>query len=149
MTHIPAEEYKKILETMPIACVDVVIAHNKKALLLCRKNEPLKNQWCFPGGRIHKNEKLEDAVKRKALEETGLKVRIGKKIGTYEAFFEKGPFEDLKTGVHCIAVCFAAKPYGNDIKINRTSLEHKWFDHIDEKFHPYVKAVLKDACIFD
>ncbi len=65
---IPEEEYKKILENMPICCVNLVIAHNNKVLLIRRKNEPEKNKWWIPGGRIYKNEKLKDAAIRKAKE---------------------------------------------------------------------------------
>ena len=66
---IPSDEYARILENMPVCCVDVIIANDKKALLVYRKDEPAKNKWWVVGGRILKNEKLEDAVIRKVLEE--------------------------------------------------------------------------------
>src|SRR3989338_3374767 len=53
---------------------------NKKILFLLRsknaKNEKLK--WTIPGGTVEFGEKLEDAVKREVLEETGLSVEVKK-----------------------------------------------------------------------
>ena len=63
---IPKGDYEKILEVLPILCVDCVISHNGKCLLLRRINEPAKGQYWFPGGRVNKNEKIKDASLRKA-----------------------------------------------------------------------------------
>ena len=57
---IPKEKYKYILEVMPVACVDIIIVHNKKIFIAKRKNEPARGEWFIPGGRILKNEHLKD-----------------------------------------------------------------------------------------
>lgn len=41
-------------------------------MLVQRANEPAKNQWAFPGGRVERGEKLEGAARRELLEETGM-----------------------------------------------------------------------------
>ena len=43
-------------------------------LLIKRKLEPFIHQWALPGGFVHKNESLEEAVYRELEEETGVKV---------------------------------------------------------------------------
>lgn len=148
---IPEELYKEILENMPICCVDAVVVYNNKVLMIYRNIEPCKNQWCFPGGRIYKNEKMKEAVTRKVLEETGLEVKIIKKIGVYETMFNRGPFDDLKTGVHTTNIPFLVKPLYKDfkIKLDKTSSDYKWINKIDKDFHPYIKKVLKDSKILD
>ena len=150
LTPIPKELYQQILENMPICCVDLVIYHQGKVLLGLRKNEPLKNQWCVPGGRILKNETLEAAVKRKAKEEVGLDVEIIQKVGSYEVFFDKGPFPGLKTGIHDITIVFLVKPKDKNpvISLENHQSTYQWFDHIDERWHTYVKQVLKDSKAF-
>jgi colanic acid biosynthesis protein WcaH len=149
-TKINSSEYKKILENMPICCVDVVICHCNKILLVCRNNEPAKNEWWFPGGRVYKNEKLEEAVVRKTYEEVGIKVQIVKELGIYETMFNKGPFDDLKSGVHTINIYFLVKPTLENfkIKIDDTSSDYRWIDKIEENLHPYVKKVLKNLKFF-
>lgn len=147
---IPNYEYKKILEFMPICCIEVMIYHKGKVLLVLRKSEPLKNEWWFPGGRIYKNETLEQAAVRKAFEEIGLKVKTIKKIGTYETIHKFGPY-NLKSGVHTVNVCILAKPIGKNInvKIDKTSSKYRWIAKIEKDLNPYVKIALEDAGVFD
>lgn len=143
---IPNDLYKKILENMPILCIDFVLVNNGKVLLTLRTKEPSKNQWWIQGGRVHKNEKLVDTVTRKAKEEVGIDVEIIRILGVYEIMFEKGAF-DLP--VHDVAVCFLVKPKDNvKISLDHTHQKYKWIDKIDEELHPYVKEVLNDSKIF-
>lgn len=147
---ISDSEYKKILENMPVCCVDLIINHNKKVLLIKRKNKPVKGQWWVPGGRVYKNEKLGEAVIRKAKEELGIEVKIERELGIYETFFDKGPFPNLKTGVHTLNITFIVKPLENqEIKLDRASSEYKWIDKIEENHHPYIKQVLKESGVFN
>ncbi len=147
---IPEELYKQILENMSVCCVDAVIVNKRRALLVYRKNEPAKDQWWVPGGRVLKNERLEDAIIRKVKEETGLEVVVEKKVGVYETMFERGQIPDLKTGVHTINVVFLVyqKDPEQEIKIDETSGDYKWISNIEEDFEPYVKKVLGDSGVF-
>ncbi len=136
---------------MPICCVDVVLVHHSKVLLTYRNDEPAKGQWWVQGGRVFKGEKLIEAVQRKAREEIGIELKILRQLGVYEFFDAKGPFPDLKTGVHDIAVCYLAEladPNAQILMQDGTHTQWRWADHIEEGLHPYVKAVLKDANVF-
>jgi colanic acid biosynthesis protein WcaH len=72
--YIEKELYLKILEVMPISCVDVVILCGNATLLALRKKSPAKGAWFFPGGRVLKGERLEAAAARKTFEEVGIVV---------------------------------------------------------------------------
>ncbi len=147
---ISRDLYKKILENAPMCAVDFVLVYNNKVLLAYRTNEPAKDQWWLPGGRLYKNERLEDAIRRKAYEEVGIKVDIEKKIGCYEVMFKESPFKNIKSGLHYIAICYLVKPLNDnvEIKLDSQHLKHKWIDKIERTLHPYVKTVLKDSGIF-
>lgn len=54
------------------AACGAVIIDNNKILLLKRKKNPESGHWGIPGGKIDWMEKIEDAVARETLEETGL-----------------------------------------------------------------------------
>ena len=54
--------------------VSVAIFHDGRFLLVRRGREPSMGLYAFPGGRVHKGESDEDAVRRELEEETGLAV---------------------------------------------------------------------------
>ena len=130
MSHINQIIYNQILENMPIICVDGVIINNENEILfLKRENEPAKNEWWFPGGRLLKNEKLEDAIIRKVKKETNLDVEVVKYIGTTETIFDKGPFD---IPVHTVNFTYQLKLISIDIKIDNLHSDYIWSDKINE-----------------
>ena len=60
----------KVLSGIP--AVSVALKHGETLLLVKRANEPAKDQWAFPGGRVERGEKLEAAARRELKEETGM-----------------------------------------------------------------------------
>ncbi len=143
---VSEEEYKTIVKNVPICCVDLVIRNNEgKVLLVKRKNHPLKGEWCVPGGRILRGEKIKDAAKRKAKDELGLDLEVKDKIGTYELFFEKsahGP----EIGAHSICIAVETTPTNSEeITLDGDHSEYEFFDKIEEDWHPYVKEIIKKS----
>ena len=73
---IPPKLWKKILASIPIACVDVIVYRtvNRKRLVLLgyRMIPPYHDCWALPGGRMIKGESLRDTVNRQ-LQEIGLR----------------------------------------------------------------------------
>jgi ADP-ribose pyrophosphatase YjhB (NUDIX family) len=55
--------------------VGAVILRRDSVLLVERGREPLKGYWSLPGGLVETGERIEDALRREILEETGLHVR--------------------------------------------------------------------------
>lgn len=103
---IPLEEYKQILDVLPILCVDVIITNSRgEYLLVKRKGEPLKGQWWVIGGRVLKGEMLEQAVIRKVKTEVGLTLRNLRPVGYYEEVFGDAPFQ-VQSGFHGVSVVF-------------------------------------------
>ena len=62
----------KVLSNNGIAAVSVALKRGDTLLLVKRANEPAKDQWAFPGGRVERGEKLEAAARRELREETGM-----------------------------------------------------------------------------
>ncbi len=61
-----------------------IIFDGASVLLVERAGEPLKGWWSIPGGLLETGEKLEDAVRRETLEETGLRVEIVYRFDIFE-----------------------------------------------------------------
>jgi 8-oxo-dGTP diphosphatase len=53
-------------------------------LLVERGGIPLKGYWSLPGGLVETGEKLEDAVRREILEETGLRIQPVSRFEIFE-----------------------------------------------------------------
>lgn len=71
----------------PYPTVDVIIEvdgpDGAGIVLIERKNEP--HGWAIPGGFVDYGERLEDAARREALEETELHVELTALLGVYSA----------------------------------------------------------------
>ena len=138
MVHIPEDQYNSILELMPIVCVDVVIVYQGYALLIKRANEPAKDEWWLPGGRLYKGETLEDCAIRKAKEETGLDCEVSHMIRVSNTIFDN---------VHSVNIVFLMFANSDQVKLDNTSLNYKWVNYADRTNHPYVKDSLTRALL--
>ncbi len=81
--------YSKITSVIPIACIDLLIVHDGRLLLMLRNNEPGKGVWFTPGGRILKGEELEEAVTYVLGKETGLEATRVEQKGTMAHIWPK------------------------------------------------------------
>lgn len=130
---IPSNEYVKIVENMPIVCIDgIIINSDGKFLLVKRENEPLKGEYWVPGGRLLKNETLENAVKRKMKQELGIEVKIQKLFGYFEDFYENT--YNVQSGLHVVSFIFLLTTDEiENIKLDNQSSEWKWFNELPSR----------------
>ena len=91
MKYLPDQEYRKIINSMPIFCIDFLITWEKQYLLLQRKEEPLKNDYWVVGGRLLFKETIKDAAKRIQEREIGRYFSKFKEIGFSNYFFPSKP----------------------------------------------------------
>ncbi len=147
------EEYECIHAALPIACVDIMLTTPKEGFLLVKRStEPAKDQWWLVGGRVHKNEILEEAAKRKVREEIGIEInrtdhQLQKIGGGYETIFAEDPFGHGQ-GTHTINTCFLARLTAEDLMkicLDQHHTQHKIFQAIDEQWHPYVKGCVREG----
>lgn len=68
---INEKEYKKIINLMPIFCIDFLIRKDEDFLLIKRLEEPLKEEFWLPGGRLRIFESIEEASERIQIKEIG------------------------------------------------------------------------------
>ena len=132
---IPSSLYELILDVLPIASVEAIISKDNSLLFLRRKNSPAKGQWWFPGGRIRKGEKLEEALVREVKEETGLDVIESKLVNVYSRIFDER---------HDITIAYFCKCKQDIITLNNEHSEYKYFKKLPKNTHPYLIEVLKD-----
>ena len=103
----------------PAVTVDAIIEREGKILLIKRKNLPFQGQWALPGGFVEYSEKVEDALIREVMEETGLKVDDMRFHGVYSE-----PGRDPRG--HVISLCYIASGSG-DVKAGDDAAEARFF----------------------
>ena len=93
-----------MMEKYPKLAVDVLIADEKKGILLIkRKTEPFKGRYALPGGMVEYGETVEKAAVREVKEETGLDVELEGLLGVYSD-------ADRDPRGHTVSIVFFATP---------------------------------------
>jgi 8-oxo-dGTP pyrophosphatase MutT (NUDIX family) len=90
---LPKPEFDWIFSRVPRLCVEVVIVRPERGVLLTLRDIPPNvGAWHIPGGTVLFGERLDDAVRRVALDELGLHVLPRELLGyiEYPSHFENG-----------------------------------------------------------
>jgi len=112
-------------------------------LLIKRRENPAKNKWWFPGGRVLFNENLQSVVKRKLKEELGIKgTKKIEFLGVGETKFKRGKFGKPVHTINNVFLVEIEKKESKNIEICPTSTRYKWFNKIQGGFHPYIKTFI-------
>ncbi|MBI2874641.1 MAG: NUDIX hydrolase [Firmicutes bacterium] len=100
----------------PRVAAVTAVAGDSRLLLVKRGINPAKGRWSFPGGFVDLGETVEEAARREAMEETGLKVDLSGILGVYS---------HRETDV--VVVAFAATSSGDPIP-GKETMEVRWAD---------------------
>lgn len=123
----------------PMLAVDIIVPTSKGVVLVRRANDPYKGRWALPGGFVHHGERVEDAARREAEEETGLKAKLQKIIGVYS-----DPKRDPRG--HVVSICFLAEREGGELAAGNDAAEVRAFKDIPWKELAFDHAqMLRDA----
>jgi len=101
--------------------VDIIIEKGKKVILIKRDAEPCRGKLAIPGGKVEKEETVEDAAAREAKEETSLDVKLKEILGVYSS---PGRHPWFPT----VATVFIAEPVNENLKASSDAAEAKWID---------------------
>jgi colanic acid biosynthesis protein WcaH len=132
---ISPDLYGRIMELLPIASVEAVIVVDGSLLFLRRKNDPVKGEWWFPGGRIHRGESFEQTLRREVREETGLEVESCRFIGAYSRVFPER---------HDITIAYLCTCKGK-IALNGEHSEYILCKDMPKDLHPYLLETIADS----
>jgi colanic acid biosynthesis protein WcaH len=103
------EEFSTVVRLAPLVSIDLIIRDsNRNVLVGVRNNEPARNFYFVPGGRVRKAETLEAAFARILADETGCSVDFNEArlLGVYEHIYPNNRFGDPGYGTHYVVVAY-------------------------------------------
>ena len=87
---LPLETFKIVIASTPLISIDLILRNSKREILLGQRiNRPAQGYWFVPGGRICKDESIEEAFKRLLIVELGASVQ---NLSMYRVIF-KGVYQ--------------------------------------------------------
>jgi len=119
---------KREYPTLPIVAVGVIIREGDRIALVRRGKEPARGRWTFPGGAVELGESLDQAARREAWEETGLRIEVGEVATVLDHIVR-----DAQDGVryHYVIVDYFAWPVGGSLRPGTDASEVRWFGLAD------------------
>ena len=97
MNFLDKDTFSTVIENAPLISIDLVVKNSEDKILLGQRvNKPAKNSWFVPGGRIYKDESIEQAFQRITKDEIGKAYDISnaKFKGVYQHFYDDNVFND-------------------------------------------------------
>jgi len=100
---------KTCIRCTPLVSLDLIVMNLYGEILLGkRKNDPAKDTWFVPGGRILKNEPVREALARISLDEVGFTIdRKDIQVqGVYDHMYENNYFNEDFTSHYVVIACW-------------------------------------------
>jgi len=118
--------FKTVLDSTPLVSIDILLKKDNKILLGKRLNKPAQGYFFSTGGRINKNETIDNAMARVALNELNIELKFMPKfIGVFEHFYDDSIYESVTTHYVNIAYEYEVEEIP-DLPAEQHS-EYKWF----------------------
>ncbi len=107
----------------PRVGVGAVVTRDGRVLLVKRGKPPNQGLWAIPGGRVELGETLHQAAERELLEETGITVRAGSPIYTFDVILRD---DDGRVRFHYVIVDMLADYISGEPRAGDDAQEVGW-----------------------
>ncbi|MGJ0359243.1 GDP-mannose mannosyl hydrolase [Aliarcobacter cryaerophilus] len=145
------DKFKTLVDIAPLISIDFIIKNKEDKILLGKRvNKPAKGYYFTLGGRVFKNETINEAKKRLLKDEIGLNIEDfnPKFIGVFEHFY-KDSFVDDNISTHYVNLGYEIEVFHiQDLPKAQHNI-YVWLskDEImnSKEVHKYVKDYFKNS----
>ena len=137
------QTFKTVINSTPLISIDLLVKKDNKILLGKRINKPAQGYLFSIGGRVYKNESIQQATARIAKDELNFSLKLTPSfIGVFEHFYDNGIYKDVST--HYINLAYEVDINNEILNLpNDQHNEYQWLS-INEllnskQVHKYVK----------
>ena len=139
--------FKTVVDSAPLISIDILIKKGNKILLGKRINKPAQGYFFSIGGRINKNETIDNAMARVALNELNIDLKSTPEfIGVFEHFYDDSIYESVTT--HYVNIAYEYEVEEIPDLPNEQHSEYKWFtigELLESKqVHKYTKDYFRN-----
>ena len=144
---LDSQIFETVIHSTPLVSIDILLKCNDKVLLGKRINKPAQGWFFSIGGKINKNETIDSAMARIALDELNIDLTSTPEfVGVFEHFYDDSMFEDVSTHYVNLAYEYEVEEIP-DLPTEQHS-EYRWFT-IDElleskQVHKYTKDYFRN-----
>jgi colanic acid biosynthesis protein WcaH len=138
--------FKTVIQSTPLISIDMIVKKDNKILLGKRLNKPAQGYLFSIGGRIYKNETINNAIMRIAKNELNIAlISMPKFIGVFEHFYDDSIYNDVST--HYVNIAYEIEILERLSLPKEQHNEYHWLT-VDEllqskQVHKYVKDYFK------
>ncbi len=103
--------FSQVVASTPLISIDLILKSAVNEVLLGKRiNKPAQGFWFVPGGRVFKNETLDDAFIRISHDELGFAFNKSDAhfLGVYEHFYDDSQFGELQSdrSTHYVVIAY-------------------------------------------
>lgn len=113
----------RLYPDFPRVAVGAFVFRDDRILLVRRAHPPAEGLWAIPGGIVALGETLQQAVEREILEETGVAVKAGEAVLTFEHIERDA---DGRVRFHYVIVDFLAEYLGGGVRPAGDAGDARW-----------------------
>jgi len=139
--------FKTVISHAPLISIDLIIKKNNKILLGRRLNKPAQGYFFTIGGRVYKNESINDTLMRITKNELNIELKLLPKfLGVFEHFYDVGFYLDIST--HYVNLAYEIEVEEVPNLPTEQHDQYQWLTTSEllksKKVHKYVKNYFKD-----
>jgi len=147
---LPREQFLEVVARTPLVSMDLVLRDPRGRILLGRRrNEPAKDFWFAPGGRILKDESLEEAFRRLCEAELGQPRAYAeaRSLGQFSHRYATNVYGVEGVGTHYVVLAVELDAAADFIPAPQAQhAEYRWFareEAAGPEVHEYVRPYFR------